>query len=156
MTSETISADGTVNNALRPLTKSVIAEIMAEMRLMGGAPASGRMKEIYITRLNGLLKRGVLEVIDNPREFESRMNVQEKSACSTVAYLKVVNQYMQTLLQTGQWITFYKGDFDSAAASYRRLGQDLNAREKIEAAGRRKAKEAANKEVDQVRLVTKN
>jgi hypothetical protein len=132
--------------ALTPLTKERIAEIIAHMRLMGGAPAPERMKETYVTRLNGLLGRGVLQVLDRPQEFESKMRVHEKSACSTTAYLKVVNQYMQTLLHTGRWHDYYRCSFDDAAAAYRQMSQDLNAREKVEAAARKRAKEAANKE----------
>ena len=149
MTSDVISEDITlVASGLKPLTKAVIAEIISEMRLMGGAPAPEHMKKIYVTRLNGLLGRGVLQLLDKPQEFERRMKVHEKSACSTVAYLKVVNQFMQTLMHTGQWNAFYEGSFDQCAADYRRLSQELNTREKAEAAGRRRAKEAANKEAD--------
>jgi hypothetical protein len=123
---------------LTPLTKAHIIEVMDHMRLMGGAPASDKMKKAYVCRLGGLLKRGALQVLDRPEEFKEVLDVNGRTAISSFSFVKSANQFMNTLCQTGRWHEFYAGDLDSAAIAYRQLTRELSALEKAETACRKR------------------
>lgn len=125
-----------------PLTKAHINEVIDHMRLMGGAPASDKMKKAYVCRLGGLLKRGALQVLDQPEKFKDVLDVNGRTAISSLSFVKSANQFINTLCQTGRWHEFYAGDLDSAAIEYRKLTRELSAREKLETASRKRTKEA--------------
>jgi len=114
-----------------PLTKPVLADIVSQMRLIGGAPASDKMKAAYVSRLSGLLRKGALQFLDQPEMFKKSLDVDGRSATSSLGYVKPVLQFIQTLYQTGRWSEFYDGDFDETAIAYRQLSSELHARQKV-------------------------
>ena len=117
-----------------PLTKPVLVDIISEMRLIGGAPASDKMKAAYVSRLGGLLKKGALQLLDQPEMFKKSLDVDGRSATSSLGYVKPVLQFIQTLHQTGRWSEFYDADFDRTAIAYRQLSSELHARQKMDLA----------------------
>jgi len=125
---------------LTPLTKAHIIEVIDHMRLMGGAPASDKMKKAYVCRLGGLLKRGALQALDQPEKFKEDLDVNGRTAISSLGFVKSANQFMNTLCQTGRWHEFYAGDLDSAAIAYRQLTRELITRERAETASRKRTK----------------
>lgn len=144
MASSTISANmtsDTVETGLTPLTKEAVVEVIANMRLLGGAPASDKMKKAYVCRLGGLLKRNALQLLDQPEKFKEALDVEGRSATSSLGFVKSATQFINTLCQTGRWHEFYRGDLNSAAVAYRQLIRELGARDRIETAARKRANE---------------
>ncbi|KAJ3029872.1 hypothetical protein HDV00_009354 [Rhizophlyctis rosea] len=105
------------------LTKDRVRDVISQMRLMGGAPASDKMKDEYTIRLCGLIKHDALAVIDQLEEFRRIMRVDDRSATSSIAYVKVLNQFIQTLLHTGQLRYYSRGDLTATASAYRKMSQ---------------------------------
>jgi hypothetical protein len=114
-----------------PLTKEAIAGVMDNMRVKG-APASDKIKKDYCSRLGGLLKRGVLQVLDQPDRFEEMWKAQGWTACNSLSYIKTVGQWISSLHQTGRWQKYYGGDLDGSAFSIREMSRRLNAQNKLE------------------------
>ena len=140
---------------LIPMTKATVADIMKDMRMMGGAPASDKTRQVYITRLCGLIKPGALWVLDQPELFKKIMRVCERPACSNLSYLKAVIQLIHTLDRTGRWGLYYAGDLETTAVAYRTLIREMNMREKEEAASRKQSRLGQSEAVErEVRLQT--
>jgi hypothetical protein len=118
-----------------PLTKPVLVDIISQMRLIGGAPASDKMKAAYVSRLSGLLKKGALQLLDQPELFKKTLDVDGRTATSSLGYVKPVLQFIQTLYQTGRWLEFYDRDFDKTAIAYRQLSSELHAKQKLDLLG---------------------
>ena len=118
-----------------PITKESISDIMASMRVKG-APASDKIKKDYGSRLRGLLKRGILEVLDQPELFQERWNAQGWTACNSLSYIKAVGQWISSLHQTGSWQDYYTGSLDNSALAIRDLSRHLNTQNKLELANK--------------------
>jgi len=129
------------------LTNYSIAEIMKEYRTAGGAPACEKTRQVYISRLQNLLKRGALRVLDQPDVFKTIMKVDERPAASNLSFLKPVVQFIGALRITSKWFAFYTKDPDGVAIAYRQLVRDMNIRQRAEAENRRQNNGSAKNKV---------
>jgi len=107
------------------ITKQRIREVIDHMWVKG-APASDKTKKDYSSRVGGLLKRGILQVLDDPKEFEKRWNEQGWTACNSLAYLKCCSQWITTLHQLGRWHDYYGGNIADCTSAVRNLSRRLN------------------------------
>lgn len=112
------------------ITKERIREVIDHM-LVKGAPASDKIKKDYCSRIGGLLKRGILQVLDDPKEFEKKWNQQGWTLISQLAYLKAISQWITTLQRTSMWPVFYGAEIAHAGYAVRTMTRDLNARNKL-------------------------
>ena len=108
------------------ITKECISDVMGKMRVKG-APASDRIQKDYSSRLGGLLKRGILPVLDQPELFRKLLETQGWTTCNKLAYLKTVSQWIITLQQINGWKDFYVGEIAYAGFAVRNMTRDLNA-----------------------------
>src|SRR3982751_6593615 len=122
-------SDGNLEMGKVPITKQRIAEVMDSMRIKG-APASDKLKRDYCSRLGGLLKRGVLQVLDQPEAFDKMWKAQEWTPSNSLSYIKTVGQWIASLHQTGKWQEFYNGDLDDSALYVRQMSRHLNIQNK--------------------------
>ena len=111
------------------ITKAVIQETLQHMRT-SGAPATDQLKKDYTSRLGGLLKRGLLQVLDKPEVLRTMLEAQGWSPSSALAYNRSISQWIQTLQQRGQWQEFYEGSADDIALLIRRMTRELNLQNK--------------------------
>jgi hypothetical protein len=120
----------------KPITKECIADVMDKMRVKG-APASDRIKKDYCSRLGGLLKRGILQVLDQPDLFEEKWKAQGWTACNSLAYLKTLSQWVETLHWAGRWSEFYTGELGNSSFTVRDMTRKLNTENNLQLAARR-------------------
>jgi hypothetical protein len=124
----------------KPITKECIADIMDKMRVKG-APASDKIKRDYRSRLGGLLKRGILPALDRPILFEERWNAQGWTACNSLAYLKTINQWIETLHWASRWSEYYTGELGNSAFTVRDMTRKLNAENNLQMAAKQQMTE---------------
>lgn len=109
------------------LTKDIVVNILQNYQCSG---ASEKTRQIYISRLLCLLKRGALQLLDQPERFKDAVRIDERPAGSNLSVLKAVIQFTQALLLSGQWYNYYQNDVEATTIAYRQLVRQMNVQEK--------------------------
>jgi len=84
--------------------------------------------------LGGLLKRGILQVLDQPENFMELLKTQRWTTCNELAYLKAVSQWITTLHQSNQWRMIYSREIGDSMFAVKNTISELNTRRKMETA----------------------